>query len=88
MLAEKGILARYDVCLILPSRVIAVREAEVEVELADGQRTNVSSLVAPSVAVGDYVLVDRGFIVQTIDADEAQAIIALYAEMSSLAELP
>jgi hydrogenase assembly chaperone HypC/HupF len=76
------------VCQILPSRVIAVRESEADIELADGQRTNVSTLVTPAVGVGDYVLVDRGFIVQTISAEEAQAITALYAEMNSLAELP
>jgi len=75
------------VCQILPSRVIAVRESEADVELADGQRATVSTLVAPAV-VGDYVLVDRGFVVQTISADEAQTIIALYAEMNSLVELP
>ena len=74
-------------CQILPSRVIAVRESEADVELADGQRTTVSTLVTTA-AVGDYVLVDRGFIVQTISADEAQAIIALYTEMNNLAELP
>ena len=74
-------------CQILPSRVIAVRASEAEVELTDGQRTRVSTLVTPAVSVGDYVLVDRGFIVQTISADEAQTIIALYAEMSSLSEL-
>jgi hydrogenase expression/formation protein HypC len=75
------------VCQILPSRVYAVRESEADVELADGQRTTVSTLVT-SADVGDYVLIDRGFIVQTISADEAQAIIALYAEMDSLAKLP
>jgi len=78
----------YLVCQILPSRVIEVREAEAEVELPDGQRTSVSTLITPAASVGDYVLVDRGFIVQTISADEAQAIIALYAEMNSQAGLP
>jgi hypothetical protein len=29
----------------------------------------------------------RGFVIQTISADEAQAILALYEEMNSLAEL-
>ena len=75
-------------CLILPSRVTAVREAEADVELADGQQTTVSTLVTPTVSAGDYVLVDRGLVVQTISADEARTISALYAEMGSLAELP
>jgi hydrogenase expression/formation protein HypC len=74
------------VCLILPSRVIALHESVADVELPDGQKTTVSTLVTPGVNVGQYVLVDRGFIIQTISADEAQTIVALYDEMSSLAE--
>jgi hydrogenase expression/formation protein HypC len=81
-------LSATDVCLVLPSRVIAVRESDADVELADRQRTTVQTLITPDVCVGDYVLVDRGFIIQAISADEAQTIINLYREMSSLAELP
>jgi len=73
------------VCLILPSRVVAVRKSEADVELSDGQRTTVSTLLT-SVTLGDYVLVDRGFVIQTISFDEAQTILALYDEMNSLAE--
>ena len=73
-------------CLILPSRVTALRGSVADVELADGQLTTVSTLVAPGVSVGQYVLVDRGFIIQAISADEAQAILALYDEMNLLVE--
>ena len=73
-------------CLILPARVTALRESVADVELADGQLTTVSTLVAPGVSVGQYVLVDRGFIIQAISADEAQAILALYDEMNLLVE--
>ena len=73
-------------CLILPSRVVALSESVADVELADGQLTTVSILVTPGVSVGQYVLVDRGFIIQTISADEAQTILALYDEMNSLVE--
>jgi hydrogenase expression/formation protein HypC len=85
---RKGILKVTVVCLIVPSRVVAVRESDADVELADGQRTIVSNLVTPGVDVGDYVLVDRGFIIQAITADEARAIIELYAEMNALASTP
>ena len=73
-------------CLILPSRVIALRESVADVELSDGQLTTVSTLVTPEVSVGQYVLVDRGFIIQMISADEAQVILAMYDEMNSLVE--
>jgi hydrogenase expression/formation protein HypC len=65
-----------------------MRKSEADVELADGQRTTASIVLTPEVSVGDYVLLDRGFVIQTISADEAQTIMALYDEMSSLAELP
>jgi hydrogenase expression/formation protein HypC len=66
--------------------VIALRESVADVELADGQVTTVSTLVAPGASVGEYVLVDRGFIIQQISADEAQAILAMYEEMNTLVE--
>ena len=75
-----------SVCLILPSRVIALRESVADIELADGQVTTVSTLVTPGASVGEYVLVDRGFIIQQISADEARAILALYEEMNNLVE--
>jgi hydrogenase assembly chaperone HypC/HupF len=74
------------VCLILPGRVIGLRESVADVESADGHLTTVSTLVTPGVSVGQYVLVDRGFIIETIGADEARAIQALYDEMNGLVE--
>jgi hydrogenase assembly chaperone HypC/HupF len=73
-------------CLVLPSRVTSVDGTNVEVELADGERVRVSCELRPDVAVGDYVLVDRGLVVETIAADEAQAILSMYAEIGALLE--
>jgi hydrogenase maturation factor len=61
--------------------VRAVQAAEVMVELNDGQQMLASNLLSHEVAVGDYVLVDRGLVIQAISAAEAEAILALYAEM-------
>jgi hydrogenase assembly chaperone HypC/HupF len=73
-------------CLVLPARVIALSEhvAEAEIELPDGARATVATTLVPDVAVGSYVLVDRGMALKAIDADEAQAILALYAELDGL----
>jgi hydrogenase assembly chaperone HypC/HupF len=71
-------------CLVLPSRVVALGGDQVEVELADGQRTLVDALLKPDLAVGDYVLVDRGLVVETIAADEAQVILSMYREIGEL----
>lgn len=74
-------------CLVLPSRVVAFAgESQVEVELADGQRATVSSELKPDLAVGDYVLVDRGLVIETIAAEEAEAILQMYAEIGTMLE--
>jgi hydrogenase expression/formation protein HypC len=73
-------------CLILPSRVVAVNADEIEVELTDGQRALVSAALTPDLAIGDYVLVDRGLVVETIDAEEAAAILNMYREIGELLE--
>jgi hydrogenase assembly chaperone HypC/HupF len=74
-------------CLVLPSRVVAVLAGQVEVELADGQHAVVSSELKPDLAVGDYVLVDRGLVIDTIAAEDAQAILDLYAEIGAMLEV-
>ena len=71
-------------CLVLPSRVVALGDGQVEVELADGQRAMVSAELRPDLAVGDYVLVDRGLVIETIAADEAQAILEMYAAIGAM----
>jgi hydrogenase assembly chaperone HypC/HupF len=71
-------------CLVLPSRVVAVLDKRVEVELADGQRAFVNAELKPDLRVGDYVLVDRGLVIETIAAEEAKAILQMYAEIGDL----
>ncbi len=73
-------------CQILPSRVVALQADEVVVELNDGQRVLVSAALKSGLAIGDYVLVDRGLVVETIDADEAEAILSMYREIGELLE--
>jgi hydrogenase expression/formation protein HypC len=71
-------------CLVLPSRVVALADRRAEIELPDGQRASVDVSVLPEVDVGDYVLVDRGLALRVIDAAEAETILAMYAEYSDL----
>jgi hydrogenase assembly chaperone HypC/HupF len=74
-------------CLVLPSRVVAVLAGQVEVEFADGQRAVVSSELEPDLAVGDYVLIDRGMVIETIPAEDAQAILEMYAEIGAMLDV-
>jgi hydrogenase assembly chaperone HypC/HupF len=71
-------------CLILPSRVISMDARGAEVELPDGIRAIVGTDLKPHVTVGQYVLVDRGQVLEIIEADEAEAILAIYAELVTL----
>jgi len=73
-------------CQILPSRVVAVNKTTVEVELANGERTRVDCSLKSDVAIGDYVLVDRGLVVDTLTEQEAHAILEIYREIGELLE--
>ena len=72
-------------CLVLPARVVSVSGATAEV-LLHGEQQPVSArteLVA-DLALGDFVLVDRGVILRVIEPGEAESILAIYAEMEQL----
>ena len=74
-------------CLVLPARVVSVSSATAEVLLhGEQQPVSASSELVPDVKPGDFVLVDRGMILRIIAPDEAEAILAIYAEMGQLME--
>jgi hydrogenase expression/formation protein HypC len=69
-------------CVALPARVVAVHDQRAEVELPDGTRARVDTTLAPTVAAGQFVLIDRGVVLDVIQPDEAKAILAMYAELT------
>jgi len=72
-------------CQVLPSRVVSVLdESEVEVELSDGRHVSASSILTPGLAIGEYVLVDRGMVIERLSAEEAQEIVEVYRQMAEL----
>lgn len=71
-------------CLAVPAKVIAIRDQLGTVELSGVQR-EVSLMLLPETAVGDYVLVHAGFAMQIIDQKEAEETNALLAEMNGAA---
>jgi hydrogenase assembly chaperone HypC/HupF len=70
-------------CLIVPARVLAVDGSSVEVDM-QGVVATVDAALQPDVAVGQYVLIDRGLVLRIIEPEEAEAIMAIYAEMEEL----
>ena len=71
-------------CLKLPARVISVDGLQAEVEMFGGMRITADTTLRPDVSAAQYVLVDRGLVIEIIDADEADAILAMYEEIGQM----
>lgn len=71
-------------CVVLPAEVTAIEGSGATVRLHGGAEARVSLALASDVARGDHVLVDRGFIIRVIPAEEAEAIRGIYAELERL----
>jgi hydrogenase expression/formation protein HypC len=70
-------------CIAMPVRVAALLgEHWVETEV-DGVARRVSTAFIEDVALGDYLIVDRGFAVRCLDAEEAAESLALFAEIQT-----
>jgi hydrogenase assembly chaperone hypC/hupF len=67
-------------CLAVPAKVVEIKDQLASVEL-NGVRRAASLMLLPEAKLGDYVLVHAGFAMQIVDAEEAERIHALRAEM-------
>ncbi len=68
-------------CLAVPAKVIAIKDALGRVELS-GVIRDVSLMLLPEAKVGDFVLVHAGFAMQIVDERFAEETNALLAEMN------
>jgi len=69
-------------CMAIPYKVLEVKEkSRAEIEIA-GARREISLQLLPEVEVGDWVLVNLGFVIARIEEDEAREIMHLYREMA------
>ena len=69
-------------CLATPRRVLRVEGERAEIEW-DGEPLWMATGGTPDLAVGDYVLVHAGQVLDRISAEEAEQILALYASLES-----
>lgn len=69
-------------CLAVPGKVIRKAGDEAEVDL-QGNRLSVSTLLAPEVREGDWVLIHAGFVIQTLDEQSAKETFALLSELET-----
>lgn len=69
-------------CIPLVARVCAVNAEQAQVEmLSGGKQAWVSSALYPEVGVGQHVLVDRGLLIELIEPEQAESLLAFYAEL-------
>lgn len=59
-------------CMTLPGRVVAVEPLCATIE-TEGRVRRASTILVPEVAIGDWVLVGAGSVLQRLDPDVAQA---------------
>ena len=67
-------------CLAVAGRVKDIEGDTASVDFG-GLAKRASTLLFPTLAVGDYVLVHAGFVIQKLDADDALELIALDKEV-------
>ena len=60
-------------CISLPGRVVALDAGGATVEV-DGQRRRATTLLLPDLAVGDWVVVLMGTVVERLADDEAREV--------------
>lgn len=65
-------------CLTIPKKVAEIKQNSVIVELHDGTRQELKSLI--ELAVGDFVLSQQNVIIEKLDKEEAQQIFDMINE--------
>jgi len=71
-------------CLAIPARLVELRPDDQAVVDLGGIRKDISIALVADVQVGDYVIVHVGHAIGTIDPEEAERTLALFAEMARL----
>ncbi len=70
-------------CLALPARVVERIDNDTALVDMGGVRKRVSVALVPEARVGDYVIVHVGHAIGMLDEAEAQASLALFAELAA-----
>lgn len=70
-------------CLALPALLLERLSADQGRIDLGGVRKTVSLALVPEATVGDYVIVHVGHAIGVVDADEAAATLALFAQMQA-----
>lgn len=71
-------------CLAVPAKITERSEFLATVDIS-GVTRQVSLMLLPDAAVGDYVLIHAGFAIQSIDEEEALRTLELFKELEQYA---
>ena len=74
-------------CLAVPGQIIEVRGTDAKVDF-QGSRREVSLVMTPEAAVGDWVLVHAGFAINTIGEAEARETWSYLTAIAAAGEAP
>lgn len=72
-------------CLAVPALVVERVEGDDAMIDAGGVRKRVSLALVPEANAGNYVIVHAGYAISRLDPDEAEATLALFAQMQEAA---
>lgn len=75
-------------CLAVPMKLVVVRDDRTGVCELEGTRCEVDLSLLESASVGDHVIVHTGYAIETLDVAEAEARLALFAELDRRGEEP
>lgn len=70
-------------CLAVPMKLVEVRADGTGIAELDGSRHDVDLTLVPGAGVGTYVIVHAGFAIETLNAGEAEATLALFDELAA-----
>ena len=71
-------------CLAIPALVVELRPNDQALVNLGGIRKEISVALVDGAQVGDYVIVHVGHAIGTIDPEEAQRTLALFAELAAM----
>lgn len=75
-------------CLAIPARVVELLPNDQAVVNLGGIRKEISVALVEGVQLGDYVIVHVGHAIGTIDPEEAQRTLELFAELAAMEASP
>jgi len=70
-------------CLAQPAHVIEFQGDDIALVDLGGVRKRISIALVPEVQIGEYVIVHVGYAIGTLDVEEAEATLKLFAELAT-----